>query len=132
MSNQKKILFVDDDPDFLAAIQRAFRHSVALDVAASGAEALERLRTQGPYAIIVADLAMPGMDGMALLARVSAEAPEIVQIVLTGDSNIETFAESIERTKVFRYVAKSPDGETLRAVLIDALREVERRGEERT
>lgn len=118
---------MDDDAAFLAAVQRAFRKSFLLDVAASGEEALARHREFGPYAVAVVDLTMPGMDGVELLSRLAVEAPSTVPVVLTGDVNIETFAAATGRTDVFRYVAKSPDGEVLRGVLIEALRESVRR-----
>lgn len=123
MKLPRKILFVDDDPEFLAAIQRTFRRQLEVEVAESGEEALTRIAEKGPYAVIVADLAMPGMGGAELLARVSHVSPKTVQVVLTGDEKIETFAESIERTNAFRYVVKSFDGEGLRQVLIDAVQE---------
>lgn len=127
MAAPQKILFVDDDPEFLAAIQRAFRHQFPLDVACSGPEALERFATSGPYAVIVADLAMPGMGGIELLRSVSEKFPDTIQVVLTGDAGLDALAESVNRTNVFRYVVKSFDGENLRATLIDALREFLRR-----
>ena len=70
-----RILIVDDDPMLLLALQRSFRLEQPeweVVLARSGGEALEQLRLQ-PYDVLVSDILMPGMDGMALLARVRAE-----------------------------------------------------------
>ncbi|BDU77911.1 response regulator transcription factor [Mesoterricola sediminis] len=67
-----RILIVDDEPMLLLSLQRTFRvEQPDWDVvlARSGAEALEQLRLQ-PYDVLVTDILMPGMDGMALLGEV--------------------------------------------------------------
>jgi DNA-binding NtrC family response regulator len=128
MSTPAKILFVDDDANFLAALQRTFRKQFNFEMATSGPEALEMLREKGPFAVIVADVGMPEMDGIELLAWVTKESPATVQVVLTGKTDFYTFAESVNRGNIFRYVAKSYDGERLRSVLIEALQEAKKTG----
>jgi DNA-binding NtrC family response regulator len=64
------------------------------------------LISKGPYAVIVTDLDMPGMNGMTLLAKVSVEAPRTAQVVLTGKNDMQTFADTVEGKDVFRYLAK--------------------------
>ena len=63
----ERIMFVDDDASVLAAYQRTFRNAYAVDVAASAEGALELLAEDGPYAVLVSDMHMPGMDGIQLL-----------------------------------------------------------------
>jgi len=67
MSN--KVLCVDDDPNILAAYQRNLRKQYAIDIALGGDEALTLLERQGPYAVVVADMQMPGMNGIHLPSR---------------------------------------------------------------
>jgi DNA-binding NtrC family response regulator len=77
-----KILCVDDDPEVLAAFQRAFRKRFHIDTETAADRALLTLEQQGPYAVVVADLGMPGMNGLQFLAEVKKAAPQSVRIML--------------------------------------------------
>jgi DNA-binding NtrC family response regulator len=122
MSSSRKILFVDDDPNFLASLQRTFRQQLSFDTASSALEALALLKNQGPYAVIVADISMPGMSGIELLAKVTELAPETVQVLLTGSTDLETFVAAVEGRNIFRYLAKPCDVDALRGVIIEGLK----------
>ena len=50
----RKILFVDDDPNVLAGFQRGLRKLHDFDTALGGEEGLARIRDHGPYAVLVA------------------------------------------------------------------------------
>jgi len=121
MNNSGKILFVDDDPNFLAAVERTLRKQFVFDTATSGQAALALLASSGPYAVIVSDIGMPGMNGVELIAKVTASFPTVIQVVLTGKTDLETFSESVNQGNVFRYIAKSFDGAALREVLSESL-----------
>jgi len=121
MNNSGKILFVDDDPNFLAAVERTLRKQFVFDTATSGQAAIALLASSGPYAVIVSDISMPEMNGLELIAKVTAAYPATIQVVLTGKTDLETFTESVSRGNVFRYVAKSFDGDALRNVLSESL-----------
>jgi DNA-binding NtrC family response regulator len=125
MKNLRKILFVDDDSNFLAAVERTLRKQFVFDTALSGQAALALLASSGPYAVIVADIDMPEMNGIELLSRVTAAFPAIIQVVLTGKTDLETFDQSISQGNVFRYIAKSFDGVALRDVLLESLERYE-------
>lgn len=120
-----KILFVDDDPNVLAAMQRSLRKRYTLDVAASGNEALEIVRTRGPFAVIVADMSMPVMNGVELLEAVRANSPDTVRVMLTGNADQRTAAEAVNRGHVFRFLSKPCPPETLSATLDTALKQHE-------
>src|SRR5690606_11384892 len=83
-----RILFVDDDANVLAAQRRLLRGRFEMDSAQGGEEALRAIETQGPYAVVVADMRMPGMDGVELLRRVMAAAPHTVRVMLTGNADL--------------------------------------------
>jgi len=121
MPNSEKILFVDDDPNYRAVLQRAFMGHFPFDIASSGQEALDWLNTRGPYAVIVSDLDMTSMNGLELLSKVSVLAPKTVQMVLTGEADFHTFAQVTEGRNIFRYLAKPCAREDLRAQLIECL-----------
>jgi CheY-like chemotaxis protein len=115
----EKILCVDDEPHVLEAFQRQLRKRFDLDSAAGGPEALERIRSNGPYAVIVADMNMPGMNGVQLLAKVREAAPDTVRIMLTGVGDFQTALHAVNEGNVFRFIAKPCPAETL-ATALDA------------
>ncbi len=108
-----KILFVDDDENLLAAIQRTLRKRFTFDVTLGGLQALRLLETQGPYALIVSDMTMPGMNGAEFLEQARRIAPETVRIMLTGNADQQTAADAVNRGHVFRFLSKPCPLETL-------------------
>ncbi|MBD3337204.1 MAG: response regulator, partial [Candidatus Eisenbacteria bacterium] len=102
----ERILCVDDDVDILKGFQRLLRKEFKIDVAVGGAEALEILEEKGPYAVVVSDLRMPGMDGIQLLSRVRELAPETVRVMLTGKADTEAAIEAVNEGQLFRFLTK--------------------------
>jgi response regulator RpfG family c-di-GMP phosphodiesterase len=122
---EPKILFVDDDPNLLSAFQRNLRRRYAFDTAPGGAEALELLRRAGPYAVIVADMRMPGMDGVEFLEHARPLCPDAVRMMLTGNADQQTAVDAVNRGQVFRFLNKPCATEALTAALDAALRQFE-------
>jgi CheY-like chemotaxis protein len=60
----KKILFVDDDPSALELYRKILQGEFEIATGVSGEDGLLALRNGGPYATVIADLLMPGMDGV--------------------------------------------------------------------
>jgi response regulator RpfG family c-di-GMP phosphodiesterase len=104
MSNS--ILCVDDEPDILQAYQRQFRKTLKVVTACGGPEGLEKIRTQGPFGVIVSDLRMPGMDGIEFLTKAGELSPDTVRIMLTGQADLHAAMEAVNRGHIFRFLAK--------------------------
>lgn len=102
----EKILFVDDEPHVLQSIQRQLRKRFDLQIATGGDEALRILQKEGPFAIIVSDMRMPGMNGIELLAKVKEVYPDMVRIMLTGNADQETATEAVNTGQIFRFLTK--------------------------
>src|SRR5256885_1236658 len=79
-----RVLCVDDEQYVLDALTRTLRSDFDVDDALGGAAALEMLEHEPPYAVVVSDMRMPGMDGTTFLARASEVAPDSVRVLLTG------------------------------------------------
>ena len=107
----EKVLCVDDDPNVLQAYQRALRKRVEIDVALGGEEALAAIAQRGPYAVVVADMRMPGMNGVELLARIKEIAPLSVRMMLTGNADQQTAIQAVNEGRIFRFLNKpcAPD-----------------------
>jgi len=102
----EKILCVDDESNILDAYRRALKKEFHIETALGGAQALEMIAANGPYAVIVSDMKMPGMDGVQLLARVKELAPESVRIMLTGNADQQTAIEAVNEGNIFRFLSK--------------------------
>jgi DNA-binding NtrC family response regulator len=118
-----KILVVDDDVCLLAAMQRNLRKRFQLDTASGGVAALELMARQGPYAVVVADMGMPGMSGGELLCACREKFPDTVRIMLTGDVEQEDAVAAVERAQVFQVLSKPCPAEALIGALENGLRQ---------
>jgi DNA-binding NtrC family response regulator len=105
MKNTASILLVDDDSAFrhvMSGELRRLGHDVT--TAASGEEAVAHLERHEAE-IVLLDLRLPGMQGLATLKAIRARNPSLEVIMLTGHGSIDTAIESI-REGAFDYVTK--------------------------
>jgi response regulator RpfG family c-di-GMP phosphodiesterase len=116
-----RILFVDDDPNLLASFQRSYRKTFEFDTAAGGQDALAAHEKSGPYAVIVCDMRMPGMDGIEVLEEFRRRSPDTVRIMLTGNADQQTAVEAVNRGHIFRFVNKPIAPEDLAPLIAAAL-----------
>ncbi|MFZ0745281.1 MAG: response regulator [Terracidiphilus sp.] len=117
----EKILFVDDEQAILDGYKRSLHKYFQPDTATSGQEALASIKRDGPYAVVVSDMRMPGMDGVKLLSEVSVIAPDTVRVILTGYADFQSAMDAVNDGKVFRFLTKPCDGELLRRTLADCI-----------
>ena len=116
-----KVLFVDDDANLLDAVQRTMRKQFSIDTAKSGAEGLQKIANTGPYAVVVADMQMPGMSGLEFLKQVQTAAPDAVRMMLTGNADQKTAMDAVNDGRVFRFLTKPCPPPTLAPALDSAL-----------
>lgn len=117
------ILFVDDDPNILSAYTRTLRRRFRMTTASGGEEALQIVQTQGPFAVVVSDMRMPGMDGIELLTHVRNFHPDTVRIMLTGNADMGTAIEAVNQGNIFRFLTKPCESEDLATTLDAALKQ---------
>jgi putative nucleotidyltransferase with HDIG domain len=113
----KKILFVDDEKNVLEGLKRLLRpmrHEWQTEFVESGSAALEKLSAE-PFDVIVSDMRMPGMSGAALLREVKLRHPNIVRIILSGQSDRDDILQSLVPTH--QYLSKPCDIEALKWVI---------------
>ena len=113
----EKILLVDDEPSILEGYERVLHQEFQIETASGGDEALQKLTAGGPYAVLVADMRMPGMDGAQLLAKVMIKFPETIRIMLTGNLDIQTAVRAVNEGSIFRFLTKPCEKETLISTL---------------
>ncbi|MEW6720209.1 MAG: sigma-54 dependent transcriptional regulator [Thermodesulfobacteriota bacterium] len=91
----KPVLVVDDDPQMREALKEAIRRiGHGADVCENGLEALGRIARTG-YSLVVTDMKMPGMDGLALLREIRRRSPSQPVLVITGHGTVENAVETM-------------------------------------
>src|SRR5258706_1977609 len=102
------ILLAGDDPAGLPPVERALKEAGHRIVrAVDGAEAIQRLDAER-YAVVIADIRLPHLDGVSLAYRVSHEHPDSRVIVLSGTPSIEEAVEAM-RGRAAAYLPKPVD-----------------------
>lgn len=100
-----RILLVDDEVALLTALREVLTEQGYEVVAVpSGAAALAQLRA-GEFDLLLTDLTMPQMDGLALLGQAKALDPQLISIMMTGQGTVPTAVEAMKRG-AFDYVLK--------------------------
>lgn len=122
-STPSQILFVDDDTRLLSSIRRMLGRAFSIQTAQSGAEALEILDTQGPFAVVVSDIKMPEMDGITFLSQVKERYPDTVRLLLTAFANLQNALDAINTGYIFRLLMKPCNEQNLYQALSDALQQ---------
>ncbi len=118
----RRILFVDDEPNVLSGLKRLLRKDYEFDVAEGGPAGLEQMG-EHTYAVVVSDMRMPGMSGEEFLAKAHIEQPDAVQIILSGQANLESTVAAVNEGNIFRFLVKPVDKPNLTAALDRALRQ---------
>ncbi len=116
----RRILIVDDEPSIrkvLSAHLRRFGYDV--DTADDGAAGIQRLDSE-PFQLVVSDLKMPHVDGMALLRWVNDNQPGLPVILITAHGTVDSAVEALKHG-AFDYVTKPFDRDELHGVIRKAL-----------
>ena len=116
-----RILFVDDDSNLLFGFKRRLRKRFSLDTALNGKDGLKMVKDDGPYAVVVSDLHMPGMDGIEFLSTVRALSPDTVRIMLTGNADLSNAIKAVNEGSIFRFLTKPCETELLANVIVSGL-----------
>ena len=110
---QHRVLVVDDDPLVLeSTISMLQDLGYSTAQAASGAEALDVLRSVRPIALVIADYAMPGLSGLQLAEKIRRDWPRVAVVVASGHAELPEKAPSY-----LRQLTKPFDKATLAALI---------------
>lgn len=122
MSDAKpRILIVDDDTDLLELLtMRLTAAGYKVDAVPSAEAALNYLDVSRPQ-LVISDMQMSGMDGMALFEQIHRALPTLPVIILTAHGTIPDAVTAVQRG-VFGYLAKPFDSKTLLANISQALK----------
>ena len=112
-AERPRILCVDDEQHVLDGLARTLRSHFVVETVTAGAQALEKIRTDEPFAVVVSDQRMPQMDGVRLLAHIRTVAPFTVRVLLTGQADMESAIAAVNEGNIFRFLTKPCSTDTL-------------------
>ncbi len=118
---KRRILVVDDEVDMLQLLKRSLSSDLgcSVETASSGEEALKRV-AEGPWDLVLADIRMPGMDGLELLEMIKRQRPDQTVVLMTAFGRVETAVRAM-KNGAFDFITKPFDHEALIVRLEKAL-----------
>jgi EAL domain-containing protein (putative c-di-GMP-specific phosphodiesterase class I)/ActR/RegA family two-component response regulator len=103
---EARVLLVDDDDSVRRDYSRVLRRAGwQVDTAQDGREAIESLGGTPLYGVIVSDISMPGISGLAFLRAVRQRDLDVPVVLMTGSPDLESAVEAVEYG-AFRYLIK--------------------------
>ncbi len=111
-----KILVVDDERNVLLTVVAILeQEGYDVDSAGDGKSAIDAIRTR-QYDLVLTDLKMPGVDGLAVLEAVRNTSPNTVTVMMTGYGSVDTALEAVQRG-AYEYLLKPTEVVDLKAAV---------------
>lgn len=112
---EAKILFIDDEPNVLAALERAFiDEEYQIFTATSGEEGLAAFAREGPFQMVISDYRMPHMNGDEFLKEVYERWPATKRVVLSGYADVAAIVAAINKGHIYKFIPKPWNDDELR------------------
>jgi len=118
-----RVLFVDDEVAVLNGYQRLLHREFEVNIAVGGEEGLASIRKHGPYAVVISDMRMPGMNGAQFLSQVRQKAPDTLRILLTGFTDLTAAMDAVNEGNIFRFLTKPCEKEILQAAITTGVKQ---------
>ncbi len=112
------VLIVDDEDDNLQLLRRTLRKDYNILTATSGVEALNVVKEKAEeISLIISDYKMPVMTGTEFLEQAAKTRPEIVNMLLTGHSDLEIVTDAVNKCNLFQYIVKPFEPDALKLII---------------
>ena len=119
--NHHTILCVDDDKNILRSLNRLLRkEDYRLLTASSGEEGLKILE-ENDAQIVISDQRMPEMSGTEFLAALKTKYPDVLRIILSGYTEVDSITESINKGHIYKFLLKPWNDQNLKLEIKQAL-----------
>ena len=103
----RRILCVDDEEAILMGLHLHVRKDFEMHTALNGEKGLEVFQKDGPFAVVTADMRMPGIDGATMLSKIKELNPDVSTILLTGHADFEFGgADALQSGKINKILTK--------------------------
>ena len=120
--SERFLLVVDDEPSVLSALRRVLRHADFGILTTTRVQEGFDLLTTHPVGVVVCDQRMMEMTGTEFLRRVRDLHPDVVRVVLSGYTDLNSVIDAVNRGAIYKFVAKPWDDTALIESLQDAFR----------
>lgn len=118
------VLYVDDEETALKYFRRGMEKDCPVWIANSGAAAWPILEKEwANIGVILSDQKMPGQTGVELLTAARKRWPNMIRILITAYSEIESAIEAVNSGAIYKYLTKPAEPPKLRQILLGALDE---------
>ena len=118
----ENVLIVDDDEILLDGLKSILHKNFNVKTVSNSEDAINALNSSGPYAIIVSDLKMSGLNGIEFLEKSREISPFSIRILLTGYAETESTIQAINQCEIFRLRTKPCSAELLRNTLFEGIK----------
>jgi DNA-binding NtrC family response regulator len=119
MSKNARLLIVDDKESMLKMLSTMLGNDYQVEACKSGREAIESFR-RNPADLVLTDIRMPDMDGMAVLKTVKQELPRTEVILMTAYATVSQAVEAV-KAGAYNYLTKPFESDELRIAIEKAL-----------
>lgn len=117
------VLFIDDDINLLNSFKRLMNDEFNVVTAQAPETGLQIMEHDGPFAIIVSDMKMPGLSGVEVLSCAHKINPDTVRVLLTGFTEHQCAIDAVNIGKVNKFLTKPCDLDTMSSVLRAGIRQ---------
>lgn len=120
-----EVLLVDDEKAVTKALSRVLRNEFSvIHEAQSASEALIILENH-QVNLVISDYRMPDVNGSELLAKIHQLYPDILNLMLSGQADMEGFSKALNDGSISKFLCKPWDNDTLKAFVKDTIKEHE-------
>ena len=103
IGSAKAVLLVDDDESVRTVLGEQLRElGFTVDEVGDGNSAIERLKSNGSYDVLLTDFAMPGMNGLDTISLAIRERPALQTLLMTGYADESAVAHVRENVPIIR------------------------------
>lgn len=112
-----RILYVDDEKINLESFRAIFRKECSVTTALSADEGLEIIKSNPEFPIILSDQRMPDKTGVEFLEETESYCPDSLRVLISAYTDIEVTIAAVNQGRIFYYISKPWDIETVRILL---------------
>jgi len=119
--NRRAILCVDDEQNVLKSLKRLLRKEDYDVLTATNGQAGLKVLSKSNVHLVMCDQRMAGMSGTEFLARVKTTHPDVIRIMLTGYTEVDSITESINKGHIYKFFLKPWNDHNLKLEIRQAL-----------
>ncbi|MFT4521967.1 MAG: two-component system sensor histidine kinase/response regulator [Bacteroidia bacterium] len=117
--NKTTVLYLDDEPANLKAFTANFRRDYHVLTAQCIEDAFDVIENH-EVSVVVSDHKMPHITGIEFFETLSKAYPNIVRVLLTGCSEVNTVLSAVNKAQIFRYLCKPMDAKEMGKTIVQA------------